>query len=601
MISQDQVIDSLPVHLRPFVAYQDYQQYTARDQAVWRFLLVQLKRNLSQSAHPTYLEGLEKTGISTEAIPRIEDINQCLNEIGWRAVVVDGFLPPAIFMEFQAIKVLVIAVNIRSFEHMLYTPAPDIVHESAGHAPFLIDIDYAEFLQRFGELGMRSIASKADFDIYEAVRLLSIIKETPNASAAEILEAEKALQSASEHNSELSESALLTRLHWWTVEYGLVGDLKNYHIYGAGLLSSLGECVHCLDDKIVAKRSLTVDAINTTYDITSEQPQLFITESCRHLSQILEEFGRHMACNRGGANAVEQAIDAATVNTATTNSGIQISGLFTKILMDAVGNIIYFNSTGETQLAYQGRQLSGHGTNHHSQGFGSPIGRLRGFERCLSCYTVDELKRHNIELGRPCELNYLSGITVIGIVTDLVRRDQKNVLLTFSECTVRNRKGAILFDPSWGAYDMAIGDSIVSVEGGTADKEAYPLYEAPSTQVTLTQLYDEHDQQLFQSYKSVREIRESGAENQFDELQTSTVVSQIANSQDTDWLLSFEALELSILAELPPSISQKLHDNLVRMRNRSEQDTRTLIGYALERFSDSKDGNIGSSSIFKGI
>ena len=201
MISQNQVIDSLPVHLSPLVAYQDYQQYTARDQAVWRFLLEQLKRNLKQSAHPTYLEGLQRTGISADAIPRIEDINQCLNKLGWRAVVVNGFLPPAIFMQFQAIKVLVIAVNIRSFEHMLCTPDPDIVHESAGHAPFLIDIDYAEFLQYFGELGMRSIACKADMDVYEAVRYLSIIKETPNASASDIAEAERKLACATEKNS----------------------------------------------------------------------------------------------------------------------------------------------------------------------------------------------------------------------------------------------------------------------------------------------------------------------------------------------------------------------------------------------------------------
>lgn len=597
MVSQDQVIDSLPVHLRPFVAYQDYQQYTPRDQAVWRFLLEQLKRNLSESAHPTYLEGLERTGISTEAIPRIEDINQCLNHIGWSAVVVDGFLPPAIFMEFQAIKVLVIAVNIRSFEHMLYTPAPDIVHESAGHAPFLIDIDYAEFLQRFGELGMRSIASKADMDTYEAVRLLSIIKEAPNTSAAEVLEAERVLQATNQQNTTLSESALLTRLHWWTVEYGLVGDLKNYHIYGAGLLSSLSECVHCLDDSKVAKRSLTVDAINTSYDITSEQPQLFITESCRHLSQILEEFGRHMAYNRGGASALEQAVEAATVNTATTYSGIQISGKFTKVLSDAVGNIIYFNTTGGTQLAYQNRQLPGHGTEQHKQGFGSPIGRLRGFERCLSSYTVDELKRHNVELGKPCELSYLSGISVKGMVTEIVRRDQKNILITLNNCTVRDRRGAILFDPSWGVYDMAIGDTLTTVQGGSADKQAYPLYEAPSSQVTLTQLYDEHEEQLFRQYKSIRDLRESIAENEFDEPKAISVVNAIANSRDIDWLLVFEALELSVLAKLGPMLLQKLHDNLTRMRNRSDQDTRTLIGYALERFSEHKVGSNGDWSI----
>ena len=92
--------------MRPFVAVQDYNAYTPRDHAVWRFLLTQLRENLAESAQSTYLEGLRRTGINVDAIPRIEEINACLSELDWRAVVVDGFLPPAIFMEFQAIKVL---------------------------------------------------------------------------------------------------------------------------------------------------------------------------------------------------------------------------------------------------------------------------------------------------------------------------------------------------------------------------------------------------------------------------------------------------------------------------------------------------------------
>ena len=125
MMTQQDVIDSLPVHLRPFVAYQDYSRYTPRDHAVWRFLLHQLRDNLSRTAHPIYQEGLARTGITLDAIPRIEEVNRALNEIAWRAVVVDGFVPPAIFMEFQAHQVLAVAVDMRSIEHMLYTPAPE--------------------------------------------------------------------------------------------------------------------------------------------------------------------------------------------------------------------------------------------------------------------------------------------------------------------------------------------------------------------------------------------------------------------------------------------------------------------------------------------
>ena len=153
-ISQRDITASLPLHLRPFIKTQDYQRYTPRDQAVWRFIMRHLTRQLADTAHPVYLEGLARTGIALDHIPSIDEMNASLARMGWRAVVVDGFIPPAIFMEFQALKVLVIALDMRSVEHIFYTPAPDIVHESAGHAPFIVDVDYAEFLQRFQVLGV---------------------------------------------------------------------------------------------------------------------------------------------------------------------------------------------------------------------------------------------------------------------------------------------------------------------------------------------------------------------------------------------------------------------------------------------------------------
>lgn len=575
---QKDVIQSLPSHLQPFAAYQDYSTYTARDHAVWRFLLHQLKNNLSKSAHPTYIEGLKKTGIGLDEIPRIEHINSCLNKLGWQAVVVDGFLPPAIFMEFQALKVLVIAVNIRSYEHMLYTPAPDIVHESAGHAPFIIDIDYSEFLQRFGELGMQAISNKADMDVYEAIRNLSIVKETESSSKDDITDAETQLNNANKNNSIASEAALLARLHWWTVEYGLVGKHDDYHIFGAGLLSSLGESEYCLNDEVVEKKSLTVDAINTTYDITAKQPQLFITESCRHLSQILEEYGRQMCCSSGGASSIEKIIDAATINTATTNSGVQISGKFSNLIKDAVGNLVYMNTDSPTQLCYKGSQLSGHGIDFHNQGFGSPIGRLKGLERCLSNYTVDELKRHYIELNKLVELNFLSGITVKGVLKKLIRRDQKNILMTFNNCTVTDINGEILFDPSWGVYDMAIGDSVVSVFGGSADQQHYPLYKAPSSHVTETQMHDDDTLAQFKLYDRLRlnrkELNIKNSEN---------LLVEINEVKKPDWLLLFEAIELGNLTKADKSTIESLTEKLLICHSSGNDEVKTLIDYGVMR------------------
>ncbi len=293
-MTQQDILDSLPVHLRPFVKTQRYEDYTPRDQAVWRFVMKQLTRQLADSAHPVYMEGLQRTGIALDHIPSIDEMNACLAKLGWRAVVVDGFIPPAIFMEFQALKVLVIALEMRSVEHIFYTPAPDIVHESAGHAPFIVDVDYAEFLQSFGEIGMKAIATRDDLEQYEAIRRLSILKECPDSTAQQIQAAEAELQRLAGIDTPPSEAALLTRLHWWTVEYGLVGSLDDYRIFGAGLLSSLGESRSCLDDEAVRKLPLTVDAVLTPYDITREQPQLFVARSCKHLSQVLDEFAESM-------------------------------------------------------------------------------------------------------------------------------------------------------------------------------------------------------------------------------------------------------------------------------------------------------------------
>jgi phenylalanine-4-hydroxylase len=188
-MTQEEVIATLPRHLRAFVQVQDHaRHYTPRDHAVWRFLMLALTRSLRDTAHDVYIEGLARTGIALDHIPSIDEMNACLERIGWRAVVVDGFIPPAIFMEFQALRVLVIALDMRSVEHLLYTPAPDILHESAGHAPFIVDVDYAEFLQRFGEIGMKAIANEHDFALYEAVRALSILKEDPAAARSRSLQ-----------------------------------------------------------------------------------------------------------------------------------------------------------------------------------------------------------------------------------------------------------------------------------------------------------------------------------------------------------------------------------------------------------------------------
>src|SRR5205814_1625780 len=190
-------VASCPKHLLQFAVDQRYDDYTSVDHAVWRFIMRQNIFFLREYAHKVYFQGLLNTGISFERIPRIEEMNDILAKIDWGAVAVDGFIPPAAFMEFQAYKVLVIACDMRQIHHIEYTPAPDIVHEAAGHAPIIVDREYSKYLQRFGEVGAKAMSSKKDFELYEAIRHLSILKEQPNSDPKEVEAATKLEEFAS--------------------------------------------------------------------------------------------------------------------------------------------------------------------------------------------------------------------------------------------------------------------------------------------------------------------------------------------------------------------------------------------------------------------
>ena len=219
------VLDKLPQHLKQYIKPQNYEEYTPIDQAVWRYVMRKNVDYLSQVAHASYLEGLAKTGIAVDHIPNMYGMNRILKEIGWAAVAVDGFIPPAAFMEFQAYNVLVIASDIRQLENIEYTPAPDIIHEGAGHAPIIANPEYAEYLRRFGEIGAKAISSAKDYELYDAVRHLSIIKEAEGTPQEEIEQAEHRIEELQKNMGKPSEMALIRNLHWWTVEYGLIGGL----------------------------------------------------------------------------------------------------------------------------------------------------------------------------------------------------------------------------------------------------------------------------------------------------------------------------------------------------------------------------------------
>ncbi len=562
--------EQIPQHLRQYVASQDYdQRYSARDQAVWRYIMRALIDQLKDTAHSVYFEGLAATGISAEHIPSIEEMNHCLARLGWRAVVVDGFIPPQVFMELQQNRILAIAQDMRSIDQILYTPAPDIVHEAAGHAPIIADPEYSEYLQRFGEIGVKAMYSDQDLAVYEAVRQLSIVKQDPTASAQELVAAEQALAQCEAEHSVPTELSLLGRLHWWTVEYGLVGSPGNFRLFGAGLLSSLGESASCLDEA-VGKVPLNADAILAPYDITRQQPQLFVTKSCRHLTQVLEEFADTMCFRKGGAESVQYGIDCGIVATAEYSSGLQVSGKFDRLLNNAIGREIYFGTSGPTQLACGGEELESQGIDHHPQGFGSPVGRICNLMQPLEDASEYDLQVLGIRRGTEVVLEFVSGVTVRGQLRAITKHRHRNVLMSFTDCTVTGPAGELLFDPDWGDYDMAVGERIVSVYPGVADPQQFEILPSRSSQASPATTHSAAEEAEFELYAQIRAARELG---QVDDTQLRGWLEKTQLLAGPQWLLLLELLEL---CPDDSELNAQIRKSLALLRNEHPQQAQHI-------------------------
>lgn len=532
-------VAKLPRHLKQFIVAQNYEKYTPIDQAVWRYVMRQNYSYLKNVAYYPYIKGLQRAGLSIEYIPDLQTMNDNLGKIGWGAVTVDGFIPPAAFMEYQAYRVLVIAADIRQINHIEYTPAPDIIHESAGHAPIIADTDYNNYLSYFGSIGAKAMFSAKDFELYEAIRKLSILKEAADADEREIAKAEKELKYINANMGEPSEMALLGRLHWWTVEYGLIGTLENPKIYGAGLLSSIGESATCMQSD-VEKLWYNIYTVNYPYDITKPQPQLFVTETFQNLIDVLEAFADTMAFRKGGTESIMKAIACKNVATAVYSSGLQVSGVFTDIGIDAKDEVTFIKTTSPSALAFNGKQLAGHGKDYHADGFSSPVGLLKDSVKALEDFGKEDLKALNLTLDSKTELVFESGIMVIGVVKDIIIENEKVILIAFNDCTVTESNGNILFKPEWGDYDMAVGEKIISVYNGAADKDAYEEITLISGEKTHQISYDEKTLRLHSLYKSVRTIRESaeGLEK------LPEIFAELKTKFRQDWLCALEILEI---------------------------------------------------------
>ena len=567
------LIDRLPKHLKQFIKAQDYMDYTPINQAVWRYVMRKNVSYLANVAHKSYLEGLDKTGLETDRIPDLYGMNRILKEIGWAAVAVDGFIPPNAFMEFQAYNVLVIASEIRQLENIEYTPAPDIIHEGAGHAPIIANPEYAEYLRRFGEIGCKAISSGKDYELYEAVRYLSIVKEAEGTSSDVIIAAEKAVENLQNNMGEMSEMAQIRNLHWWTVEYGLIGTLENPKIYGAGLLSSIGESAWCMTNE-VEKLPYNFDAVKKSFDITKPQPQLFVTPDFAYLSQVLEEFANTMALRTGGLAGIRKLIQSKAIGTIEMSTGLQISGIFTNVI-DHDNKPIYIQTSGKTALSYREKELVGHSTNSHRDGFGSPIGKLIGINLAIEDMSPRDLKAYDIYEAGKVTLEFEGNIVVRGeIITGSRNLQGEIIIISFKNCTVTHNE-TVLFMPEWGVYDMAVGKKVVSAFSGPADVNSFDMITHVPTSKTIKATKNSQKTVLENLYQSVRSIRENAITTN----ELLPIAETLIENYPKDWLLALEIIE--ILNDSQNETSQKLLQHLQELKTQKPSLV-TLIDNGLE-------------------
>ncbi len=551
------LLDRLPKHLKQFIKPQDYEDYSSINQAVWRYVMRKNVDYLSKVAHSSYLDGLNKTGISIESIPSMYGMNRILKEIGWAAVAVDGFIPPNAFMEFQAYNVLVIASDIRQLENIEYTPAPDIIHEGAGHAPIIANPEYAEYLRRFGEIGSKAISSAHDYEIYEAIRELSILEEAEGTPESELIRIRSKVDELQAKSTEPSEMALIRNLHWWTVEYGLIGTVENPKIYGAGLLSSIGESEWCMTDK-VEKLPYSIDAAYQGFDITKPQPQLYVTKDFAELSMVLEEFANKMALRTGGLSGINKLIHSKALGTIELSTGLQISGVFTNVIKHD-GKPVYIQTTGKTALAYREKELVNHGTEYHSEGFGSPIGRLKNINLAIEDMSPRDLQAYNIYEGKHIELEFEGDITVSGeIITGSRNLQGEIIIISFKNCTVTHNE-TILFQPEWGTYDMAVGKKIVSAFSGPADINSFDMITHVPTTKTIKSTKNAERIALEDLYKKIRNYRE---QNTTEDLEV--ILLDLMQNHPQDWLLTLEIVELAKQKNL--AVYNKALDHLLSVK-----------------------------------
>ncbi|HVU02399.1 MAG TPA: aromatic amino acid hydroxylase [Polyangiaceae bacterium] len=561
----------VPPHLRKFVVRQDYEQYTEEDQAVWRFVVMQTHARLLDTAHGAYRSGFAATGIQVDRIPRIEDVDAGLSRFGWRAVCVDGFVPPRAFQEFQAAGILPIAADIRTSRHLTYTPAPDIIHEAAGHAPFLAEPHFARYLRRIGEVARTAFGRPADGRVYDAIYLLSEVKENPASTPFEVAAAERALErERAAAAGFVSESARIARLYWWTAEYGLVGTPTDYRLYGAGLLSSIGEAFF-LRLPEVRKVPLSAACVDVDYDITRAQPQLFVARSLSQLDEVLDEVSGTLACRKGGAAALREALASEDLATLVLDSGAEVVGTVSRI-HEQGGRVEFVELRGPVAVARAGACLE---DMPRVSSLVLPLGNLEDGTP-LSALSPDAVGRH-VDSRGILRLSLSSGASVSGrLLAVAPSREGRVFVVLLADVEIR-RGEAVTFRHA-GPCPLALGERVVTARAGAASGFFEPTA-PPETTVPKPRTFDPEQRELQSLYvRALAALRSPGGGAVRAEFRA--IADRLDVAFPDEWLLRWNLLESLVKLGERSDLVARLESDLERLELRF--DRREPIATGLE-------------------
>ena len=220
---------------------QRWQHYTPAEHALWDRLYARQTAQLADRAHPAFLRGLDTLDLGGGGIPDFERLSERLQALtGWRVVAVPGLVPDDVFFRHLSERRFVAGNFIRAPDQLDYLKAPDVFHDVFGHVPLLADPVFADYMQAYGAGGLRSLG--------------------------------------------FGSLQRLSRLYWYTVEFGLIRHDGDLRLYGAGIVSSHGESVFALDSPSPHRIAFDLARVmRTPYRIDDYQALYVVVDSFEQL------------------------------------------------------------------------------------------------------------------------------------------------------------------------------------------------------------------------------------------------------------------------------------------------------------------------------